>query len=443
MLILDNEPTISVGLVEDTKQVSFEISGEYLLEGTRISPGQYKARADTMTITLLNHQGTQVARLPNLHFIPASIQTCFFTIIDIKIGKDFHWERFRNQKFQGELSFAAFSPENITVINRIPLEKYLGAVICSEMGTLCPEEFLKAHCVVSRSWVLTQLERKKSGTTSTCSENTGTWTDSRAHQHFDVCADDHCQRYHGIGPVNTEAQKALRETRGEVLVFENKVCDTRFSKCCGGITESFFAAWEDHDVPYLTPVADCTEDEQEFLPPVSTEQDAKRFICSSPRVYCNINDKNFLARILPDFDFETQNFFRWQVSLSQEELAGILFKKTGIDFGNIKEIIPLARGSSGRIYKIKINGEKQEKVFGKELEIRRILSNTHLYSSAFVVEPYGNHNGIPEGYTLKGAGWGHGVGLCQIGTAVMAAQGDDYKKILYHYFREAELEKIY
>jgi SpoIID/LytB domain protein len=443
MISFDSEPILSIGLMEDTQEVGFEISGEYWLNTSLLSPGRYKAHAAANAVILLDPQGREAARSANLHFIPKSDQTCFFSLPDMLIGKDFHWQQSRSQKFHGELFLQTFPPGNFMVINRVPLETYLEAVVCSEMSSESPQEFLKAHCAISRSWLLAQLEKNKSEPAAAGSDDPSSWTDSGIHKHFDVCADDHCQRYHGIGKVNIAAQKALRQTRGQVLVFGKEICDTRFSKCCGGITESFSTAWQDRDMPYLKPVPDCPEDKPGCIPPVSTAEDAHRFICSSPGAYCNVSDKEFLKRILPDFDFETDNFFRWKVKLSRKDLRQILLKKTGIDFGHIKEILPLARGASGRIYKLKIRGEKQEKVFGKELEIRRILSPSHLYSSAFVVEPCEDPTDIPEGFTLKGAGWGHGVGLCQIGAACMAQQGHDYKKILYHYFRGAKLKRIY
>lgn len=443
MLSFANEPMISVGLMNEITKVSFALTGEYWLNGALLSPGWYEAFVEKGSITLRNQQNVRIAQSSKLHFVPQSIPNCSTTIMDLPIGRDFHWERFQKQKFQGEMFLNTFGNGKFSIINKIPLELYLKAVICSEINPQAPNEFLKAHCVISRSWVLAQLQKKRLGIKISPTEENSSWTDVSSHQHFDVCADDHCQRYHGIESVNTTVQSVLKETWGKVLLFNGEICDTRFSKCCGGITERFSTAWGDRDFSYLTPVPDCPANQQNFTPPVSVEADACRFICSRPNAYCNVTDKKLLSRILSDFDYETHDFFRWQVTLSQEELTDILLKKTNIAFGNIKQIQPLARGPSSRIYKLRVFGEKHEKIFGKELEIRRILSSSHLYSSAFVVEPFGNHKGIPEGFILKGAGWGHGVGLCQIGAAVMATQSYDYRKILDHYFTKAEIIALY
>ncbi len=437
MPLPQNEPVISVGLAESSSRIIFDITGKYLLDNTAVSQGRYEAYAGRETVTLLNSKGECIAKSPELHFLNRENTACFFTIPAVTIGRNFHWEQFQNQKFQGGLILKTSPSKILTVINRIPLEMYLESVICSEMSSECPEEFLNTHCVISRSWLLAQLQKKNFKTSPVCRKDS-TWTDSGFHRHFDVCADDHCQRYHGTEHVNTKTQKAVHQTRGEVLVFENEICDTRFSKCCGGITERFSTAWDDREVPYLRSVSDCPDPDHGLLQPVFNETQARHFIFSRPGAYCNIEKNiNLLTRILPEFDFKTENFFRWQISIPRDELRNILFNKTGIDFGEIRQILPLSRGDSGRIYRLKIRGEKQEKIFGKELEIRRVLSPAHLYSSAFVVEPFS------KGFKLSGAGWGHGVGLCQIGAAAMAEQGCDCKKILCHYFRGAELKKIY
>jgi stage II sporulation protein D len=439
----DTEPIISVGLIEETTKISFEIRGEYLLNDAPLPSGRFEAHAAPGGITLTGAPSQQDNTLRQLCFTPVSSRDCSFTLLEVTIGKGFHWERLRDQRFQGEMMVEMFSPATLTVINRIPLETYLESVICSEMNPASPFEFLKAHCVVSRSWLLAQLQKKLREETSQGDVRDETWTDSTAHTHFDVCADDHCQRYHGIAPVNISARTALSETRGQVLVSGTEICDTRFSKCCGGITERFSTAWQDYDFSYLAPVSDCPDQDREFVPPLSTEEEARQFIGLSPPAFCNVSDRKLLGAVLPDFDLETQNFFRWEVSLLQEELPEVLCKKTGIRFGAIHEITPLVRGASGRISRIRIKGENKEEHFGKELEIRRILSPTHLYSSAFVVEPFGDSHGVPDGFLLRGAGWGHGVGLCQVGAASMASQGHTYRDILFHYFTGAALKKLY
>jgi len=443
-LLPDKEPTIAVGLMENAPSVCLELTGAYTLNGESIPAGTYAAlSAAPGAVTLVDSCSVQVKQKPVLHFLPQAPAGCFMTLRDIPIGRDFHWHRLQDQRFQGEIILNTFGAGSITVINRIPLEGYLESVICSEMSPRSHGEFLKAHCVVSRSWILAQLERKKEAAGQASRADGLTWTYRGAHRHCDVCADDHCQRYHGTSRINEAAQRALRATRGEALVFANSVCDARFSKCCGGITESFATAWEDRDVPYLTPVADCPTEKAAFVPPLPDEKAAERFIRSRPQAYCVIADKEVLARILPDFDFETKSFFRWEVSLDQHALRDILLHKTGIDFGQIQTLVPLARGASGRLSRLKVCGTKAEQVFGKELEIRRILSPTHLYSSAFVVDAYGIRTGAPETFRLTGAGWGHGVGMCQIGAAGLAEQGACYQKIVRHYFRNASLKRLY
>jgi SpoIID/LytB domain protein len=332
----------------------------------------------------------------------------------------------------------------MTAVNKIHVEDYLASVIASEMSPESPEEFLKAHCISSRSWLLRQLKHKTTGAQAGRKVDyrmaeVMSWTGREAHNNFDVCADDHCQRYQGVGRTNAAAARAAQETYGEVLIYNGEICDARYAKCCGGITEEFATAWEDVAIPYLRSTADSGEP----LVPVINEQDVQQFIQSRSAAYCNIEDKNIIKRILPDFDCETKDFFRWQVDITQDELRNLLLIKTGIDFGEITQIVSLGRGPSGRLFKIKICGTREEKVIGKELEIRRILSPTHLLSAAFFVEPYGAATSIPQGFKIHGAGWGHGVGLCQIGAAGMAERGMSYRQILSHYFQDAQLEKLY
>jgi len=443
MISFDAEPTITVGLAENSPGVSFALRGTYLLGNSRLPPGRYEARpAGGGMVVLRDAAERLIAEDARLGLIPTAPAADLVELSQVTIGQGFHWERNQSQAFPGEFILDSCGTDSVTSMNRILLEQYLEAVICSEMSPLAPFEFLKAHSVISRSWLLAQLDRKRNRTD--CLEGSGpVWTDAGCHSYYDVCADDHCQRYHGIGRVNEAARRALQETRGEALVHAGAVCDARFSKCCGGITESFATAWEDRDVAYLQPVADCEEHVTEYAPPLGSEDDVRRFITASPKAFCNIADQDLLRVLLPDFDAETGNFFRWQVRLTQAELGALLLQKTGIDFGEIRELAPLARGASGRMCRLSVRGTRHEQVFGKELEIRRILSASHLYSSAFVVEPYGGGPGVPEGFVLHGAGWGHGVGLCQIGAAAMACQGYDHRAILAHYFRGAQLQVLY
>jgi len=438
------EPIIAVGLIEDVPEVSFELLGEFQLENIVLKPGAYRVFCEGELLCVTSSDNAKIHRSRSLQLLPAVPESALFTLHEVKIGKLFHWERSLVQKFKGALHLMMPSPGHITAINSIYLETYLASVISSEMSPENRIEFLKAHCICSRSWLLNQLSRKDAEQTAGhkadyTSDEVISWTGREAHRDFDVCADDHCQRYQGLGRINTAAEQAMKETRGKVLVYDGEICDARYSKCCGGIAEKFSIAWDDMPVPYL----ESTADAHEALPPVMREEDARRFIMSRPAAYCNIEDKTIIKKILPDFDCETKDFFRWRVDLPQEELHALLLSKTGVDFGEIRALVPLERGPSGRLFKIKVLGTRQEKIIGKELEIRRILSSTHLLSSAFIVEPYGTAGDVPAGFTLHGAGWGHGVGLCQIGAAGMAEQGKTCEEILSHYFKGAQLTTLY
>ncbi|MBM4311213.1 MAG: SpoIID/LytB domain-containing protein, partial [Deltaproteobacteria bacterium] len=414
------------------------ITGSYLLGATVIESGEYQIKAEGITAVLFDARNSMVAAAQELRLDPADASSCTFTLPENSIGRNFHWQRMASQTFRGALGARCFEPDALTLINYIGCEAYLEAVICSEMSPNASAEFLKAHCVISRSWVLAQLQQRLHDSGS----NDFAWTDASAHAHYDVCNDDHCQRYHGIGAVNASARSALTATRGEVLFSEGGVCDARFSKCCGGITERFSTCWQDLEFPYLQPGPDCAADRAEFSPPLSDEQSARRFIQARPAVFCNVTDRKLLETILPDFDFETGDFFRWQVTYAQDELREIIKCKSGCDFGDILRLEPLSRGASGRIIALRIAGSKHTQVVSKELAIRRMLSPSHLYSSAFVVDTIGSGT-VPHSFILRGAGWGHGVGLCQIGAAAMAHAGYDYRAILAHYFQGAELKRLY
>ena len=376
-----------------------------------------------------------------------------FELKNVKIGVNFHWEQFEHQCFEGNLKIVS-DGEKLIAINIIDIEKYLCSVISSEMSAMSFPELLKAHAVISRSWLLANNEKCRMKNEE-CKENEEQnssfftlnssfikWYERDAHSLFDVCADDHCQRYQGIGKGLISAVKnAVEATKSEVLMYENEICDTRYSKCCGGKTEIFSSCWADKDFDYLSAKDDschCEFDLQSIpaFAGMTDNIDAEKFIFSSPKCFCNTNDKDVINQVFKDFDKKTNDFFRWKVEYSNNELTEILCEKSGIDFGEIVDLIPLKRGKSGRITLLKIVGSKCALNVGKELEIRRWLSKSHLYSSAFVVEKDENGN-----FTLYGAGWGHGVGLCQIGAAVMSAQGYNYKEILAHYFEGAEIKK--
>ena len=415
-------------------------------------------------------------------YIPTS-EDCSFSLMDVTIGIDFHWERNETQTFKGSLEVMKAKNGELTAVNVLDIEDYLQSVISSEMSATSHMELLKAHAVISRSWALCKIQRSLQGSAFACQESEGKricWYGSEPHEGFDVCADDHCQRYQGLrAKDHKNAIKAVQETKGLILAYKENptpnsslltpnsdyvICDARFYKCCGGVTEEFETCWEDTHFDYLVKVEDndanrslslsnlCASREQsqvclnfaEAQPKIlkgtieetistkqsldlTTEEGAKEWIMSSPEAFCNTNDKKILSQVLNDYDQETIDFYRWKVVYSQEELTALVARHAP-QLGKIIDLIPLKRGVSGRIYELKIVGENGNIIIGKELEIRKWLSNSHLYSSAFVVEKEG------DTFTLYGAGWGHGVGLCQIGAAVMAEKGYTYKEILAHYY---------
>ncbi len=345
-----------------------------------------------------------------------------FEIDDVTIGIGFHWERRERQRFAGKLRIINDGLMEIAV-NDIPLEEYLKSVISSEMSANASEALLKAHAVVSRSWLLANIRKEEAAEPSPRPAKTERervrWYDREDHRLFDVCADDHCQRYQGLTrQTNSAVARAVEETRGEVLAFDGAICDTRFSKCCGGRSELFENCWGPVPHPYLTSVADNDGSE-------------------GASDFCDTADAAILRQVLNSYDRETPDFYRWEVSYSPEELSSLLRRKTGIDFGEVLALEPVETGPSGRIARLRVRGSKRDMVIGKELEIRRSLSESHLYSSAFTAS-------LEEGrWRLRGRGWGHGVGLCQIGAAVMGARGYGYREILAHYFPNASLTKIY
>ena len=363
-----------------------------------------------------------------------------FTIQGVTIGVDFHWERKEDQTFTGAFEIRPSEVEGeIYVINIVSIEDYLMSVISSEMKSTASPEFLKAHAVISRSWVLSQIispSTHKDAISGHMDDHERiVWYDHSDHTLFDVCADDHCQRYQGLTrEITAGARQAIEETRGVVLTYEGEVCDARFSKCCGGAMEEFGTCWQDGQYPYLIGKRDDAKGEAMDL---SSEEDAVRWIESTPDAFCNTKDPEVLSQVLNDYDLETGDFYRWTVSYSSHELRELILQKSGIDFGEIRDLIPLERGTSGRICRLKIVGTERSLEVGKELEIRRFLSPSHLYSSAFVVDKTQVDEEIH--FTLHGAGWGHGVGLCQIGAAVMSYEGYDYRQILSHYYPGSQL----
>ena len=338
---------------------------------------------------------------------------------------------------------SAGSGSYFNLINEISLEDYLESVISSEMSAEAPLEFLKAQAIVARSWLVAMLAKKKTARPTPAAKNENeiiVWQDVNDHEGFDVCADDHCQRYQGItGIISDNVHKAIEDTRGLFLIHSGEICDARYYKSCGGQTEIFATVWEDKNYDYLRNVSDDVDQHS----PVRSKGEAMRWLTGRPRAYCNTQDLELLGRILPAFDRETPDFYRWRVIYSKKELEEIIRKKSGTDFGTLRNLIPLERGPSGRISRLKIEGSLKTMIVGKELEIRRWLSPTHLLSSAFVVSAERNSDGEISRFVFTGGGWGHGVGLCQIGAAVMASKGFKAEEILSHYFTGAQIKKMY
>ncbi|WP_044117990.1 SpoIID/LytB domain-containing protein [Alkaliflexus imshenetskii] len=443
------QPEIQVGILSATT-IRFRLNGPFYLKNHEMAlEGEGVAILKGEEVML--HVGdTIVTAKQPVDLVPKEYNSADFDLMGVLIGINFHWERKEDQKFRGTLRFIAEN-DRVRAINILPLEDYLLSVISSEMSATSSMELLKAHAVISRSWLLAQIEKgeevKKTGHYTTTIEKPGErirWYDREDHAHFDVCADDHCQRYQGITKASTKAVKqAIEATFGEVLLFNNKICDARFSKCCGGISELFENTWEPINHPYLAMVVDSENIPEGYNMDMTQEINAKEWIRTAPDCFCNTSDKQILSQILNDYDQETPDFFRWTRELSQLEIKNLLKTKTDIDVGDVLNLEPLERGVSGRITKLKITGSQSSFVIGKELEIRKALSPSHLYSSDFVVDKQDEQNGIPDKFILTGAGWGHGVGLCQIGAAVMSAKGYDYRKILSHYFKEAITKRVY
>jgi len=437
------QPYIKIGILQ-SEQIAFELKGSFHIENSdnELIADNYEA---TLEDDQINISDLILSDLP-MKLVPHDDAT--FIIKDVVIGIGFHWERKEDQEFNGCLELLRVDNQ-IIAINHAPVEDYLKSVISSEMSATSSAELLKAHAIISRSWVLAQMDKNKdlSQQTTTYQSHFQSdteivkWYDREDHHHFDVCADDHCQRYQGIGRVsNPEVEKAIDATLGQILEYQGKICDARFSKCCGGATELFENCWEPEHHPYLTLVHDA-ENVQVALPDLTIEQNARTWITSSPSAFCNTENSTVLKQVLNHYDQETTQFYRWQIVYNQQEMSRLVTSKTGIDFGDILDLEPLERGASGRIIKLKIVGSNRTMIIGKELEIRKALSTSHLYSSAFVVDKQMIDNTLQ--FTLTGAGWGHGVGLCQIGAAMMSHQGYTHQQILMHYFKNASMVKRY
>lgn len=443
------EPVITVGILSG-KEIGFSFPKEFISSDGIAICGIQQAVYRKGKICW------QEKEYDELSFTPQQDTSSFFELQDVTIGINFHWERKEVQRFKGELKIIV-EDDRLTAINIIPIEDYLTSVISSEMSATASLELLKAHAVISRSWLLNKLkvangklkvimhpDNTANFELSTLPSQLIKWYDHETHKNFDVCADDHCQRYQGITRASTpHAIEAVFATRGEVLMYEGEICDARFSKCCGGAFEEFQNCWENVKHPYLIGQRDSKTETR--LPDLTKEAEADKWIRTSPTAFCNTHNKQVLSQVLNNYDQETTDFYRWRVCYSQQELSELIHKRSGIEFGKIIDLIPVERGTSGRLVRLKIVGTLRTLIIGKELEIRRTLSSSHLYSSAFVVdkEYKEDEKEIPSRFILTGSGWGHGVGLCQIGAAVMGEQGYKYKEILSHYYPGSAIEQQY
>ena len=437
------QPDVTVGIVSAQK-IHFSLNKPYLAKGEKVLGEQVVEFSEGGVLW----NGNQYSQLT---FHPQSADASF-SLSDVTIGVNFHWERKETQTFLGTLRFVVES-DKIVAINELPVEKYLESVISSEMSATSSLELLKAHAVISRSWLLAQMKKRREVAENgnnffsfTKKEDTLIrWYDREDHTLFDVCADDHCQRYQGITKeTSPHVAEAIRQTKGQILMDGEEICDARFSKCCGGITEEFQYCWEDTPKTYLTAVRDIALGVEHTLPNLTNEEEAEKWIRFNRPAFCNTQDKKILSEVLNDYDQETVNFYRWKETLSQEKLQQLIADKLKMDLGSILDMKAVERGKSGRISKLQLIGTEKTFTIGKELEIRRTLSDSHLLSSAFVVDKYDkDEQGVPQRFELIGAGWGHGVGLCQIGAAVMGEQGYHYDAILLHYYQGAEIKKLY
>lgn len=441
--LLDKEPIVDVGIMHE-ECVDFCLNVPYTAKGITAEGCQHVECRDGGILWNENLYS-------ELTFVPTVEAGATFRLENVAIGKDFHWNRREPQTFPGVLRIVV-DEDKLVVINQVPVEEYLVSVISSEMSATSSLELLKAHAVVSRSWLLAQMKRRI--------ENGGQggggffsfirkedefvrWYDREDHTLFDVCADDHCQRYQGITRATSPiVAEAVRATSGMVLTDGEALCDARFSKCCGGITELYSTCWDNKDESYLQAVRDTAGGYEAPLR-ITSEAEAEQWIRSNPPAFCQAPSSELLAQVLNDYDRETPDFYRWRVEYSQEQLSELVSRKREEDFGQIIDLIPVERGPGGHLSKLKIVGSKRTLIIGKELEIRRTLSETHLYSSAFVVDKEDVCDGVPMRFVLHGAGWGHGVGMCQIGAAVMSDQGFSFDNILLHYYRGAEITRIY
>ena len=435
-----NEPYVSVGILSG-KSIKFSLSGIYSTDDIHVVAGDQ--------IVTLSDSGMSIlwngSLYSSIEFRPTSYDGDTFELNDVVIGVDFHWQRAEKQRFKGVLRFIV-SNGRLTAINSIKVEDYLVSVISSEMSPDSSLPFLRAHAIISRSWLLAQIKHdNRPGRDTFRNDNKEIirWWDHEDHSDYDVCADDHCQRYQGVQRIKgSVASGAVEDTRGMALMADGMLCDTRFSKCCGGVFEEFESCWDDEHHSYLIARRDNINTDR--FPDLTDETEARKWILSKPKSFCDTSDDQILSQVLNSYDRERKDFYRWTEIISQEKLVTLLRERSNINVGNIIDMIPVQRGTSGRIVRLHIIGTKGDIVIGKELMIRRTLSESHLLSSAFVVEKdFTDSEEIPSSFTLHGAGWGHGVGLCQIGAAVMGEKGYTYDEILRHYYPGASIVKLY
>ena len=439
------EPVIAVGLLDQCEAVRIHLQGPYQdLSGHLLPAGEIYVDCHA---GVLGCKGVWNGEARELNLAPTHSESCQFSL-EATIGINFHWQQRETQSFRGSLQLLPKPDNRLTVVNRVWLETYLTSVVCSEMKASSPQEFIKAHAIISRSWLLAQLATRDSADPVDDQKQKDIegelirWTEREAHQDFDVCADDHCQRYQGTARINAPGVvAAIRQTRGEVLTYDGRPCDARFSKNCGGIIEEYQTAWGNMAVPYLIALRD-SHGKDRSPPALVNDRAMRAFLQNPPPAYCDCTDRSVLRCVLNDYDLATDGFFRWQVRLPASEATRLVNQKLATDLGRLLNLEPVERGPSGRLKRLRLVGEQGSLVIGKELEIRRVLSDTHLYSSAFVVDVEG-YSQRPDAFLLTGAGWGHGVGLCQIGAAVMAHQGAGYREILEHYYPGTQVEHPY
>ncbi|WP_340114043.1 SpoIID/LytB domain-containing protein [Maribellus mangrovi] len=440
-------PEIAVGIMSgDT--IEFSFNGRYRLPHVDwFFEGDLSASVVDDKVRLANSSIAETELL----FVPEKYSDSAFELKNVTIGVNFHWEQQENQKFKGALKLIVENGK-LSAINVLPVEDYLISVISSEMSANSSLELLKAHAIISRSWLIAQIDKQEKITSEIADYESAfvsddeyiKWYDREDHANFHVCADDHCQRYQGITRANNpNVVKAVNETSGVILTYDGKVCDARFSKCCGGVAELFKNCWEPVNHPYLTTVVDNPKFPEGFEADLTIEKNAVAWLNNTPEAFCNTDDEVVLKQVLNDYDRSAKDFYRWKVEYTNQELSELILRRSGHDFGTILDLIPVERGTSARLIRLKIVGSKKALTVGKELEIRRWLSESHLYSSAFSIEQREVEDGVPGKFILHGAGWGHGVGLCQIGAAVMGHKGYKYDEILHHYFKNITLESRY